>query len=240
MNQRDNAFGFSPASISLKGNVTGPMIALSIPVIIEKGALAFGKVIVNSMSTIYSALTVGALGISNNIGGFTTNPQNGFQEGGSAIISQNLGAGEPKRALRAFQCVLVINVVIGFIFMSLSLLFLDQISWLFAGDDKQFLQMISSIYRFEALGAVPLGINAAVLALLYGFGKTRLTLFINFSRVFLYRIPVLWFLQNFTDLGNVSVGIVMGVSNFLTGMTALVIGIYEIRKICREYDIRFF
>ena len=57
------------------------MIALSIPVIVEKVAFSFGKVIVNSMSTIYTPLTVGALGISNNIGGFTTMPQNGFQEG---------------------------------------------------------------------------------------------------------------------------------------------------------------
>ncbi|MFR4440243.1 MAG: MATE family efflux transporter, partial [Hungatella sp.] len=68
------------------------MIRLSIPVIIEKMAFSFGKVVVNSMSTIYSALTVGALGVSNNIGGFTTNPQNGYQEGAAAIISQNLGA----------------------------------------------------------------------------------------------------------------------------------------------------
>ena len=89
LNQKGNAFGFSLSSISLKGQVAAPMLSLSIPVIIEKVAFAFGKVIINSMSTVYSALTVGALGISNNIGGFTTNPQSGFQEGGSAIISQS-------------------------------------------------------------------------------------------------------------------------------------------------------
>ncbi len=240
LNQKDNAFGFSLSSISMKADVTRPMITLSIPVIIEKVAFSFGKVIVNSMSTIYTPLTVGALGISNNIGGFTTMPQNGFQEGGSAIISQNLGAGEPKRALKAFQCVLVINTVIGFFFMTLSLVFIRQISWLFAGSDEEFLQMIVSIYRYEALGAVPLGINAAVLSLLYGFGKTRLTLVINFMRVFLFRIPVLWFLQNFTDLGSISVGIVMGISNILTGAASILIGIWEIRKICKEYHITFF
>ena len=35
---------------------------------------------------------VGAMGVSNNLGGITTNPQNGFQEGAASIISQNLGA----------------------------------------------------------------------------------------------------------------------------------------------------
>ena len=77
LNQKGNAFGFSLSSITMKRNVVAPMIGLSIPVIIEKTAFAFGKVVINSMSTVYDALVVGALGISNNIGGFTTSPQNG-------------------------------------------------------------------------------------------------------------------------------------------------------------------
>lgn len=239
LNQKGNAFGFSFSSITLRGNVALPMFDISIPVMIEKVAFSFGKVIINSMSTVYSALTVGALGISNNIGGFTTNPQAGFQEGGSAIISQSLGAGQPKRALEAFKCVLVISVGIGAVLMTLTLMLLDQITLLFAGSDAAFGQMIASIYRCEAMGAIPLGVNTAVMALLYGFGKTRITLFINFSRVFIFRVPVLWFLQQFTSLGNISVGIVMAVSNISIGLTALVIGIHEIRRICKEYAISF-
>lgn len=237
LNQKGNAFGFSLANISFQKDVVAPMVHLSIPVIIEKIAFAFGKVVINSMSTVYSALTVGALGISNSIGGFSTMPQNGFQEGGSAIISQSLGAGEPKRALEAYRCVMVICIAIGAVFMTLSLIFLDQISALFAGSDAQFGQMIASIYRMEAMGAIPLGMNAAVMALLYGFGKTRITLFINFSRVFIFRVPVLWFLQQFTDLGSISVGIVMAVSNVSIGLTSIIIGAYEVRKIRKEYQI---
>ena len=91
--------------------------------------------------------------------------------------------------------------------------------------------MICSIYRMEALGAIPLGANAAVMALLYGFGKTKVTLLINFSRVFVFRIPVLWALQTFTTLGDVSLGIVMAVSNISTGLMALSIGWSTIRQI---------
>lgn len=239
LNQKDNAFGFSIHSISLKSAVAKPMITLSIPVIIEKMAFSFGKVIINSMSTIYSALTVGALGISNNIGGITTMPQNGFQEGGSAIISQSVGAGKPKRAIKAFGCILFINIIIGAVLMSCSLIFLEQISTMFAGNDAEFGKMIASIYRYEAYGAIPLGINASVMALLYGFGKTNITLIINFCRVFVFRVPVLWFLQNFTDLGSTSIGIVMAVSNIATGILALIIGLIEIHRICRLYNIPF-
>ena len=240
MNQKGNAFGFSLRAISIKKEVICPMLTLSFPVIVERIAFAVGKVIVNSMSTVYGSWTVGALGISNNIGGITTNPQNGFQEGGSSIISQNLGAGRPKRALLAFRWVLYIDMLIGLVIMTASLLCLNQLAGLFAGDNAEFAEMIKQIYRFEAVGAIPLGVNAAVMALLYGFGQTRVTLVMNFCRVFLFRVPVLWALQQFTDLGNVSAGIVMAVSNVASGVLAAVVGVIEIRRICNTYDVRYF
>lgn len=231
LNQRGNAFGVSLRSVSFKQEVILPMLSLSFPVIIEKIAFSLGKVVVNSMSTIYGSWTVGALGISNNIGGITTMPQNGFQEGGAAIISQNLGGGRPKRTLSAFRWVLAVNIGMSVILMSASLLCLNQLSVFFAGDNQEFAEMIAQIYRYEAMGAIPLGINAAVLALLYGFGRTKITLFMNFCRVFVFRIPVLWALQRFTGLGSESVGIVMAVSNIASGVLAVIVAAVEIRKI---------
>lgn len=39
--------------------------------------------------------------------------------------------------------------------------------------------MIIKVFRYDSLGGcVPLGINAAVMALLFGFGKTKLTHFL--------------------------------------------------------------
>ena len=61
----------------------------------------------------------------------------------------------------------------------------------------------------------------------------------NFCRVFVFRIPVLWALQRFTTLGNVSVGIVMVVSNVCSGILAAIIAAIEIRKICRSQGIKF-
>lgn len=240
LNQKGNAFGFSLKAISFKQEVTVPMLRLSFPVIVEKAAFAMGKVVINSMSTVYGSLTVGALGVSNNIGGITTTPQNGFQEGESAIISQNLGAENPLRALSAFKWSLLINVFIGAFFMSLSLFFIGPLSKFFAGENTEFAGMIAEIYRWEAFGAVPLGVSAAVLGLLYGFGKTKITLFVNFCRVFVFRVPVLWGLQKFTDLGNVSAGIVMAVSNIATGVLTAVVAVVEIHKICRKYGVAFF
>ena len=234
----NSAFSFSAKAVALrKKRVVEPMIRNSLPVIAEKALFAFGKTIVNSMSTVYGALTVGALGVSNNLGGIATNPQNGYQQGSSAIISQNYGAGKFRRVLDAFYATALINMLLGALISGLELWQLDFLSGLFDGGSEAFRRTIASVYRFEALGAVPLGFNAAVMALLYGLGKTRMTLVLNFARVFVFRIPVFWFLQHCTNVGEKSVGIVMMVSNIAVAVAAAVVCVIVIRDFKRAYHL---
>ena len=234
----DSAFSFSPKAVSFRGpRVLEPMVRQSVPVIAEKALFAFGKTIVNSMCTVYGALMVGAMGVSNNLGAITTNPQNGYQQGSSAIISQNYGAGRFRRVLDAFYATAVINILLGALISGLELWQLRFLSGLFDGGSEDFRRMIALVYRYEALGAVPLGFNAAVMALLYGLGKTQLTLVLNFSRVFVFRIPVFWFLQHCTNFGQASVGIVMMVSNISVTLAAGVTALVVIRRFKREHAI---
>lgn len=234
----DSAFSFSPKAVSFREpRVLEPMVRQSVPVIAEKGLFAFGKTIVNSMCTVYGALMVGAMGVSNNLGAITTNPQNGYQEGSSAIISQNYGAGKYRRMLDAFYATAVINMLLGALISGLELWQLHFLSGLFDGGSEDFRRMIALVYRYEALGAVPLGFNAAVMALLYGLGKTQLTLVLNFSRVFVFRIPVFWFLQHCTNFGEASVGIVMMVSNISVTLAAGVTAFVVIRRFKREHAL---
>lgn len=230
-----DVFGINPKSASFKREILGPIIRLSFPVMMEKLAFTLGKVVVNAMSTLYGTLAVGALGISNNIGGLSTNPQNGFQDGGASIISQNIGAKNYKRSIEAFYKLLIINVAIGVLGYLLTMVFLPQISSIFAKDNQIFQKLISDVYRYEAIGAVPLGISAAIMALLYGYGYTKLTLVINFARVFVFRIPVLYYLQNFTQMGSRSVGIVMMVSNVATGVMSILAGYYVIKEVKKKH-----
>lgn len=231
----DGAFSFSAKAITLDKEVTAPMISRSLPVIAEKALFAFGKTIVNSMCTVYGDLMVGAMGVSNNLGGFATMPQNGYQEGAASIISQNLGAGKHKRVIRAFWSTLLINVTVGGIITAIVLWQLDFMAGLFDSGSPEFHRIIMLVYRYEAFGAVPLGITASVMALLYGLGKTKLTLLINFSRVFAFRIPVFWYLQNFTNYGEASVGIVMMVSNIAVTVMSSVVAFFVLRKFRKTY-----
>lgn len=235
MTRDEGAFRFSKKNVHMRKETVLPIVNLAYPVSAEKMLFAAGKVIVNSMSGMYGELTVGALGISNNIGGLTTGWHSGMMDGASALISQNRGAGKYRRTLRLYACLLLVDVSIGVIGLTLVSMALPWLAQIFAQSKNQFdpvfCEMIVSIHRWEMLGYITLGVNSATLALLLGYGYTKLTLALNVARVFLFRVPVLWALQRFTFMGAEAVGVTMMVSNICAGLSAVAVAIPVVRHI---------
>lgn len=243
MSRDEGIFRFSLKNIRLKKGTVLPIVNISYPVAAEKMLFAAGKVIVNSMSGLYGSLTVGALGISNNIGGLTTNWHAGLTDGGAPLISQNRGAGKHKRNLRIYGCLLLINISIGVIGLVTVSQILPWLAKIFAQSknqfDQEFCDMIVAIHQWEMLGYITLGINSATLALLLGYGYTKLTMLLNVARVFVFRVPVLWFLQNYTSLGAEAVGVTMMVSNVCVGIAAIIVALpvlHRVRKLAKEEE----
>ncbi len=234
----EGAFRFSFSNIRLKKDTVLPIFNLAYPVSAEKFLFAAGKVVVNSMSGLYGGLTVGALGISNNIGGLTTSWHMGLNDGTAPLISQNRGAGKYRRTLQLYFWLLLVQIsvgVVGLVAVSRTLPWLAGIFARSASNyDLEFRDMIVSIHQWEMLGYITLGINSATIALLLGYGYTKLTMLLNVARVFVFRVPVLWALQQFTALGAEAVGVTMMVSNVSTGLTAIVIAIPVVLKIRRK------
>ncbi len=241
MRRDEGAFRFSLSNISWKKDTLLPILNISYPVSAEKLLFALGKVIVNAMSGVYGGLTVGALGISNNIGGLTTSWHMGFTDGAAPLISQNRGAGKYRRTLQLYGCLLAVDVAIGVVGLGLVSWGLPWIAQVFARSeqvfDPTFRDMIVDIHRWEMLGYITLGVNSATLALLLGYGYTKMTMILNVARVFAYRVPVLWAFQRFTTLGAEAVGMTMMISNVCVGLTAICFAIpvvSRIRRLARE------
>ncbi len=242
MPRDEGAFRFSFSAVGFEKKTVNPILRLSYPVAAEKILFASGKVIVNAMSGLYGALTVGALGISNSIGGFTTNLHAGTMDGASSLISQTRGAGKYKRTLQFFWRLMAIDVAIGAIGWIAINATLPWMAELFAHSKEQydpvFADMIIQIHRYEMMGYVTLGINSAVNALLLGYGYAKLAMVLNVARVFVFRVPVLWALQQFTNMGAEATGVTMMVSNVATGIASLVVlppVLTRIRKLMKEH-----
>ncbi len=237
MSRDEGAFRFSLKNVRWNKETVLPILNVSYPITGEKMLFAAGKVVVNSMSGVYGGTTVGALGISNNIGGLTTSWHMGFTDGAAPLISQNRGAGQHKRTLQLYFWLMAVDVLIGAVGLLLVSNTLPWIAQIFARSEKQFDQafcdMIVDIHRWEMLGYITLGLNSATIALLMGYGYTKRTMILNASRVFVFRVPVLWVLQQFETIGYEAVGMTMMISNICTGLFAIVLAIPVVCKISK-------
>jgi len=239
LHNKSEVFRFSLGEVSFRSGLLWPMVLVSIPIMVERSAFAGGKVVVNSMIISLGPLVVGALGISNLISGAATSPMSGMQDATINVIAQNRGADNIRRSFNAFKTVLAINVAFAAVVFALLYLFASGITSWFAPGDPAFHQLLFVTYRYEILGHLPLAVASAVTALLIGFGYTKLTLLLNVCRVFVFRIPVLWYLQNYTNVGSDAAGIVMAVSNILVGVLAAILALWAIKKISHQYGVPF-
>ena len=115
--------------------------------------------------------------------------------------------------------------------------FIDLLVELFTSKDElseTYKVMVKEIFKYDSLSILALGFNAAVLGLLYGFGKTGLSTVLNFSRIG-SRIVILIILHNFfpnippTTCAGLSMGISNGVI-LLLSVIFLVIFMIRLRK----------
>ena len=237
MHGDEGIFRFSRKNIHLKKGTVLPVLKLAYPVSAEKLLFAAGKVVVNSMAGVYDSMAAGALGISNNIGGLTTFWHMGFTDGAAPLISQNRGAGKYRRTLQIYFWLLLVDIVIGVLGLTIVSSTLPWLATVFAQSkntfDQAFCDMIVSIHQWEKVGYITLGINSATMALLLGYGYSKRTMILNVARVFVFRIPVLWAFQTFTNLGVEAVGFTMMVSNVSTGIAAVGFAIPVVLDILR-------
>ncbi len=265
---KNNIFRIRFKDFNLKWIYVRHILKLSIPIFIGKFVFSFGKVAVNSIfgeqyknillsqidtsnpvlvqeAEASAGLVVGALAVSNNLNGIATSPINSFEEGESTIVSQNLGNRNLKRAVEAFFKTFIISTILGIVgWILIRFVFQSALIGLFKGDyanakqAEEFMMYVKQIHRLDSLSIPSLAINSAALGVLYGFGKTKLTAFINIARAFIFRIPVLLIcLFCFPELGVECAGVSMGISNIciaLMSLICLVVFLIQIKK--KGYD----
>lgn len=207
---------------NLNRDDAGTIIKLAIPVFIGKFLFSFGKVYVNSVATeVYGKMCVGALGISNTMAGLFANITSSLADTSSTIVSQNYGSSNGKRVKKAFFVTVVYSTVLCIIGTVVLFWLKAPISAFFAPGDAVYQQTIVTIFAWECLDIVFLGLAHVASAFFNGMGKTKITMVFSMLRLFAYRIPVLLFLMYVVKMDYEACGIAMFVSNVLSGTIEL-------------------
>jgi len=223
LNGKSEVFKISITHMSFKSEILKPIILISLPIIFSQSVFHIGKVIVNAMLISQGSLVIGAAGIATLITGTATTIQVGMKEAAVSVMNQNKGAGKINRSIASVKKLVLINTVVAIV-LFFPLWFLARlITGFFAVNDVEFHMTLLSIFQFMIWNLWPFIVTTSVNALLLTFGYTKLIFIQNLCALFVFRIPILWLLQTFTDRGSEAAGIVMIASNVLSAILAVII-----------------
>jgi putative MATE family efflux protein len=226
-----NSFQVKLKEIRLNPKLVMPILMLALPVFTGKFLFSMGKVLVNSMAALYGPLAVAAFGIAMKLGGGPGSISIIFEESETSIVSQNLGNKNFGRAMKTYVVSHFYALLIGGLALVLVNHYLDLFLPLFTkSTDPLFRQMIIDIYFWEKFSTLTSASIAVITGLFIGFKFTKISLFINIVRLFVFRLPVLWVLQK-VGVGYVALGYVMFISNFLTMVVAFILLLFFYHKI---------
>lgn len=229
---KGNVLKIGLRTLNLSKAILINIIKISFPIFIGRFLFSFGKVYVNSVALdVYGKTCVGALGISNTIVGSLSNIINSFEDGTSTIISQNYGNRNGKRVREAFINNLFVLIIISILGTILLTIFQEPIADFFAGDDALYKEMIMNIVKYERLDIIFMGVQGAATAVFYGFGKTKITMSISMSQLFVFRIPALLIMMYAIHLNYEACGIAMLFSNAMSGSIAITIAAIFITRL---------
>lgn len=188
------------------------------PSALGMGGAALGFTILNSTIAAYGTATLSAYSMVNRISDLLTQPQMGIGGALTAIIGQNLGAGLFERAQKIFRQSILFILATSIIGCLTIFFFQDQILAFFITDRSDVMlwkEAVEYLY-YTAFIIFFMGLFSAYTGFFQGTGQTRYSMIMSVGRLWVLRLPIIWILAAWTNLGATGVWIAMLLSNAFT------------------------
>ena len=174
-NREQIHFDFHPGHFRMYRGVSGELIALGIPMVIQSAAVTFSMLFVNSYINAYGKVAVAVTGVARKLESMIGVVSQAISSAGGAMISQALGAKKTERVPRVVFTALWVVAIPAAVF---ALITLFHPEWLFGlfSDDPAVLAMAVGyvpVAMVQYLGAT---LRPAGFSLINGSGNSRLNL----------------------------------------------------------------
>lgn len=190
-NKKEFGFDFKKESFRIKKNYARIIISLGTPMAIQSGFINLSMLFVNSIINQVGVVASATFGVGVRIDDIVNKISQGIQYAAMPMISQNIGAGEKKRAKQIVYCALVYSVLLTLFFMTLYICFGKQLFMIFSDDpavhemSKTFIRAI--LWMFPAF-AVMRGSGAFI----QGIGNAKLCMVLAMLDGVILRIGLSW------------------------------------------------
>ncbi|MDP3388140.1 MAG: MATE family efflux transporter [Eubacteriales bacterium] len=198
------------------------LLSIALPSSIGQATEAFGFTILTMFVLSYGESTVAAFGITNRINSLVLMPAMGIGNALATIVGQNMGANNIERAKQAVRTSALLST--GFLVTGgiLILLSADSIIGLFT-ENSDVLSQGTYFLKLITLGLPLMGFYQIFIGTFQGSGHTLMAMVVMASRLWLFRIPLVLILKNYTAFGEKSIWFAMIISNILICIVAFII-----------------
>lgn len=207
-----------PRAYRIDHGLTWQLVRIGLPAGAQQTLVSLGALVVSSVVNRFGKVIVAAWAAAGRLDQFALLPAMSVSLAVSAVVGQNLGAGQKVRAQTAVRWALLLGASITAGITLVALLAPRAMLSIFT-EDRMVLDAGAVYLRIVGLSYVPFALMFALTGALRGAGDTVSTMFITLFSLWLIRVPLAYFLSSLPGFGPRGVWTAIAVSPFV-GMLA--------------------
>ena len=229
-------FNFKKESFKMSKKYTGMIASLGTPMAIQSGCINLSMLYVNSMINNLGVVESATFGVGIRIDDIVNKISQGIQYAAVPIISQNIGAGNQKRAKQVVYNAWIFSAILTAFFMILYVIFGKQMFMLFS--DDTLVHSMSGTFISAILWMFPaFSVMRGSGAFIQGIGNARLSMVLALLDGVVLRIGLSWLFGIALDLGFYGFVLGYGLAPYGYAIPSLIYflsGIWKKRRVLAE------
>lgn len=203
------------------------LLIIAVPVIIEKSSISFSFIVLNKYVISHGEKVLASYGITNRINSLFFASVTGFASGLSPIISQNLGVKNDVRARAATKMSFAMATGIAVAVITVLWPLRPVLAGFFAKGDQDIIYHTINAMTVYSVSIIPWAWFQVANGVFQGTGHTKYNMIISIMRIYLFRLPLVIYFSNYTEMAEYSIWYGMLLSNLMTGLFGLALYIYH-------------
>lgn len=193
------------------------IIKIAMPASLGQFLSSFGFILMSKEVVSYGSIVMSGYGIGSNVASLFYIPINGVGSALATFVGQNLGANNIKRAHKCYKSAMILVSIIAILTTIVGLSTAKYCILIFTSTASKKLIDISLEYtKYSVLTSFFMGWFNNLCGLYNGSGNTKISMILSSSRILFIRIPIIYLLAEFTNLGYVGIWAAMIISNLIT------------------------
>lgn len=184
-------FDFKPESFKIDGHYTKMIAALGTPMAIQSGCINVSMLFVNAMINDVGVVASATFGVGIRIDDIINKISQGIQFAALPMISQNVAANKPKRAVKVVHGSWLYSGILTVLFMSIYVLFGKELFMMFS-DDPAVHEMSGTFIRAILWIFPALAVMRGTGAFIQGIGNAKLSMVLALLDGVVLRIGLSW------------------------------------------------